>query len=616
MNKSRLLLIFAAMALLLPSLSNGLANNAFFNIEDLRPGMKGIGKTCFQGDRPEEFQVEVLGVLRGISPGCNAVLARFSGGQIDKTGVFEGMSGSPVFIDGKLLGAVAFTFSFAKEAIGGITPIQEMVNAFETGDPLIPGGRASLKKSMLWRYRLDSSQDPIKSLIFHSDDSKPQQTISVLGGHALMPIATPLSLSGLDGRTVKAFAPQFKTMGMSLLQGAGRSAAPTSIKSTNGADNSPLEPGSNIVVSLVRGDLDLSAGGTVTYVDGSKVYAFGHNMFQLGFTELPMHKARAITVFPSLESSFKILEMGELAGAIRQDRGTGIYGVIGENPQMVPLVINLMNSRGGKKTFKYELARDALLTPILVNLAVYNTIIASERAQGYVTLTVKGKIDIRDEQPVEINSRFSSDSSAPNSASLSVAVPVNYIMAPGYKNLDLEKIELEISSQEIDQTAILDSIRSSRAEIRAGETLDLEVSYKKANGDLLQDTYPVKIPENITPGPLNLLVADGNALMSLDEEEEGDLLVPRDLSQLVRFINNIRKNDHLYIRIYRQESGLAVKGEGLPGLPPSILSILKSERKSGALAPINTSTFMEYELPFTDYMASGAKVLRVTVKPR
>jgi hypothetical protein len=609
MNKGWPWLMFAALALLMPSLLMGLAKDSFFNIEDLRPGMKGVGKTCFQGDKPEEFQVEILGVMHGINPGLNAVLARLSGGQLDKTGVFEGMSGSPVFIDGKLLGAVAFSFSFAKEAIGGITPIHEMIDAFEKEDDIYAGAGAILKKSMFWKYRLASSQDPAKSLLFHSDEIKPQQVISALGGHALIPIATPLSLSGLDGRTLKAFAPQFRTLGMSLFQGAGR------VQNAKESDHSPLEPGSNIVVTLVEGDLDLSAGGTVTYVDGNKLYAFGHNMLQLGFTELPMHKARAITVFPSLESSFKILETGDLAGAIRQDRGVGVYGIIGEKPRMVPLKINLTNSRGVKKTFKYELARDSFLTPLLVNLTVYNTIVSSERAQGYVTIKVAGKINIRNEQPVEINSRFSSDSSAPDSASLSVAVPVNYIMAAGYKNLDIEQIDLEISAQESDQSAILDSIRSNRTEIKAGEILNLEISYKKANGETLQDTYPVKIPENITPGPLNLMVADGTALMSLDEEEEGDPLVPRDLTQLIRFINNIRKNDRLYVRIYRQEPGVAVKGEGLPGLPPSMLSILRSERKSGALIPINTSAFMEYELPFTDYMAAGMKVLKVAVKP-
>jgi hypothetical protein len=607
MNKRWHWTITAALILMIPICLMGLAKTEFFRLEDLRPGMKGVGKTCYQGDKPEEFQAEILGVLHGVNPGSNAVLAKLSGNMLDKTGVFEGMSGSPVFIDGKLVGAIAFSFSFAKEPIAGITPIQEMIAAFEGADSSA-APRPALKKSTLWNYRIAQPQNP--------DFSRPQQTVSIFGGHALIPIATPLSLAGLDARTIQMFAPQFKALGMSFLQGVGRASVPSAAKSAKEPENAPLEPGSNIVVSLIRGDLDVSAGGTVTYVNENKLYAFGHDMFQLGFTELPMHKAKSILVFPSLESSFKILETGDLAGTIRQDRGTGIYGVIGDMPRMVPLNIQLAGSRGINKEFKYELARDSFLTPLLVNMAIYNTIISSERAQGVVTLKVTGKIKIRNEQPIEINSRFSSDARAANSAALAVAAPVNYLMAAGYKNLDVEKIDLEISAQESDRSAVLDSIRLSRSEAKAGETLDLEISYTKANGEVLHDSYPLKIPENITPGVLNLMVADGTELMSLDEREEGDfLLVPKDLGQLVRLINSIRKNDHLYLRLYRQAPGLAVKGEGLPGLPPSKLSIIRSERKSGAMIPFDTSTLLEYELPATEYMASGLKKIQLTIKP-
>jgi hypothetical protein len=404
-------------------------------------------------------------------------------------------------------------------------------------------------------------------------------------------------------------------MGMSVLQGSGGVRAAQAGTGASSADSAPLEPGSNIVIPLVRGDLEISAGGTVTHVDGNRVYAFGHSMLQLGYTEMPMHKGRAILVVPSLESSFKILEIGEQVGTLRQDRGSGIYGVLGEMPRMVPLQINLMTSRGAKKEYKFDVVRDSFLTPLLVNSVIYNTIIASERAQGSVSLAVKGKITVRNEQPVEVANRFSSETGAPNDAALSVAIPVNYLMAAGYSNLDLQKIDLDISILESDRTALLDSIRFDRTEVRAGESLDLEISYRKANGELIQDAYPIKIPANASPGALTLLVADGATLMALDEKEEGDILIPRDLSQLIKLLNNLRKNDHLYARFFRQEPGAVMKGEGLPGLPPSILAILKSERKVGALTSINTSTLMEFEIPDTEYVVSGAKALKLTVKP-
>ena len=608
MAKRSFWLVFAALALGAPSLWTVFARMEFFKIEDLQPGMKGIGKTCYQGTRLEEFQVEILGVLKGVTPGANAVLARFSGGLLDKTGIFEGMSGSPVFVDGKLLGAVAYSYPFAKEAIGGITPITQMVDAFS--QTIAPPVKGVLSESRLWNYRLPlpaSLKRPAELPILASDTAQ-QPILAAFGGHSLIPIATPVSMGGFRSETLKLFAPQFRAMGLSLLQGAGS-------KGAGEHDNPALEPGSNIVVSLVRGDLDVSAGGTVTYVDGNQVYAFGHDMLELGFTELPMHKARAITVFPSLQSSFKILETGEMAGTIRQDRGMGIYGIAGEHPRMVPLAIHLTTSRGVKRDLKYELARDSFLTPLLVNLTVYNTIISSERALGFVTVGLKGKITIKDEQAVEVDNRFSSESNAPSSASLSIAVPVNYLMTAGYRNLDLQSIDLEISTQEKDQAAMLDSIRLVRTEVKAGESLEVEISCEKANGDVIQKTYPVKIPENASPGPLTMLVADGATLMALDEKEEGGDIIPRDLTQLIKFINNLRKNDRLYVRFFRQEPGAVVKGEGLPGLPPSILSLLKSERRAGAISPIQTSTLMEYELPAAEYMVTGSKTLKLTVKP-
>ena len=589
------------------------AKTEFFRIEDLQPGMKGIGRTCYQGSKPEEFQVEVLGVLRGVNPGASVVLAKFSGPALEKTGIFEGMSGSPVYVDGKLLGAVAYSFSFTKEAIGGITPITEMVAAFSK--PIAPSSSikiaetrsATLGSTLQWNRGLphEVKMDPVNT-----------QTLSAeFRRHSLIPIATPLSMGGFHRQTLDLFAPKFRAMGMSILQGAGGIGNPPKDAGVQTSDSVPLEPGSNIVIPLVRGDLEISAGGTVTYVDGDQLYAFGHSMLQLGYTELPIHKGRAILVVPSMESSFKILEIGEQVGTIRQDRGSGIYGVLGEKPRMVPLQVNLTTSRGVKREYKYDVVRDSFLTPLLVNAVVYNSIISSERAQGAVALDVKGKITVRNEQPVEVASRFSSESNAPSSAALSIAVPVNYLMAAGYSNLDLQKIDLDISVQENDRTAMLDSIRFDRTDVRAGESLSLEISYRKANGELIQDNYPIKIPANASPGALTFLVADGATLMALDEKEEGEILIPRDLSQLIKLINSLRRNDRLYARFFRQEPGAVVKGEGLPGLPPSIMSILKSERKVGAITTIYTSTLMEYEMPGTEYLVSGAKALKLTVKP-
>ena len=302
MRKSWVRLIMASLVLGFNVFSGAEIRDDFFRVEDLRPGMKGIGKTCFQGSTPEDFDVEILGVMRGVNPGADAVLARFSGGGLEKTGIFTGMSGSPVFIDGKLLGAVAFSYPFVTEAIGGITPIGQMIAAVEESEAF-PSGNI-YKKSRLWDYKLPLPASGIKTA--EIPDIVSRRELLSGGGYRLTPISIPVSLGGFDSRAIKTFAPMFSGAGMTFLEGAAAAGAISDASTDAGA--LPFYPGGNIAVSLVQGDLDVSAGGTVTWVDGDRLYAFGHELMSMGFTELPMRRASAITVIPNLESSFKVIE--------------------------------------------------------------------------------------------------------------------------------------------------------------------------------------------------------------------------------------------------------------------------------------------------------------------
>lgn len=595
------------------------AQNNFFRLEDVRPGMKGIGRTCYQGSKPEEFQVEVLGVMRHMSPGGDAVLVRISGGPLAQTGVFEGMSGSPVYIDGKLLGAIAFSFPFAKEPIGGITPIEQMVDGFAEVPDAGPGGLRIIKKSMLWKHLLPqpAGLDAAPWPALTAQDVNLQPALAPFAGHALMPIGTPLSLGGFSPETLRTYAPQFRAFGMSILQGGGGASSGMQGRPapSSPADSAPVEPGSNLVIPLVTGDFDVSAGGTVTYLDGKKLYAFGHPLFNLGFSQLPMYKGKAITVFPSLQSSFKILEMTDAIGTLRQDRSMGIYGVVGEPTTMIPMRIRMTTGRGIRKTWNYSVVQDRFLTPLLLNLTIFESVNSTERAMGVSTIRVKGKISLKGEKPIEIENRYSSEGSSSANAAISIAAPVYFLLASGFRDLQFEDIDLEISSVEEDRSATLDSIRVDRSEVRAGESFNLDVFYQKANGDVLHESYPVTIPPSITPGPISILVADGTAVMQTDAREQGEDLIPRDLTQLIKFMNNLRRNDRLYLRLFRREAGAVVHGEGLPGLPPSILSILRSERTSGSMSQIQTLPLLEYEFPPGDYVVSGAKVLNLIIRP-
>ncbi|MDR1727951.1 MAG: hypothetical protein LBT74_08560 [Acidobacteriota bacterium] len=630
MKKPRFLLLLALLALAAPTGAGGDAAGAdagFFRVEDLRPGMKGVGKTCFQGGEPEEFEVEILGVLRGFSPGADAVLARFGGEKLKKVGVFSGMSGSPVFIDGKLLGAVAFSYSYSTEAVGGITPIAQMVAAAAEPEAF-PSG-AIYKKSR-WGRPL-----PLRSSGGGRDGAQALPSFPALlpsgapgardagVAKALLPISTPVNLGGFDPRTVDAFAPVLRQAGMTPVKGSGAGAqtppASSGAPSGEGADRqgeAPFRPGDNIAVTLVEGDLDVSAGGTVTWVDGDRLYAFGHELLSLGFTELPMRKASAITVVPNLESSFKMLAVGETAGVIRQDRGAGVFGVMGERPRLTPLRVRLKNSRGMERAFSYDVARDALLTPVLVNLVLYNTIVSSERGQGALTVHVRGRIQVKGQPDVALDNKFSSDGDAAEAASLSVALPVNYLVAPGYEGLEIEGIDLDVTSVEKNLSASLESARLDRTEVRAGETVELTVTCAHADGTVARQSHPVKIPETVPSGDLSLLVADGATLTLLDDFESGGGDAPRDLGQLIRRMNEARKGDRLYVRLFRREAGAVLGGEGLPGLPPTILSILDSARETGSVGSLGSVALAEYELPPTEALPTGLVAMELAVKSK
>ena len=359
-----------------------------FPLSDIKPGMKAVGRTVFQGNKIEEFQAEILGVLKNISPRQSVILARLSGGSLEQSGVAAGMSGSPVYIDGKLVGAVALGFQFSKEPIAGITPIEDMLNAFEQ-DPTAPQPGPSRGE---WRFE-PGSQDAGGPRVIQAsapdflppviDRSKP---VFWQGGQAsLIPVATPLVLSGFTAQAVDQFAGPLRSMGLVPLQGgSGGSNDDTSM-----GDISRLQPGGMISVQLVRGDMGASADGTVTLVDNGRVYAFGHPFMSAGPTQMPFSESNVITVLSDYATSMKITTPGKLLGVIGQDRSTGVYGVLGRRARTIPVEIALQSSRGSDRNYHFEVVNDRFLLPFLINFTAFSAIGSTERLIGDSTLRVE-----------------------------------------------------------------------------------------------------------------------------------------------------------------------------------------------------------------------------------
>ena len=582
-----------------------------FPLEDLRPGMKGTAKTVFSGSGTEEFGVEILGILPGFpGPRQSAIIARLSGANVEKTGVFAGMSGSPVYIDGKIVGAIAFSFPFSKEPIAGITPIKQMVELFNKGSEGVkPKEPRVVSFSQLagtdWKPNLPKPAVSPVSLLAPVSMGSP---LMPLIGQQMTPIATPLVFSGISQESLSAYASQLVASGLLPVSGAGGSAPITPLAEVNG---NTFPPGSSISVQLVRGDYSLAAAGTVTMRDGDRIYAFGHPFLSLGASDMPMSESSVVTVIPNVNNSFKLAIPGRMVGAISQDRASGIYGLLRQAPKMIPVKVNLHTSRDKTETYSYELANDSFLTPLLLNITLFNTITSSERALGDSTISVKGEIKIKGQEPIQIDRRFSANNS-PIMAAGSIAAPVSSLLASGFDDVQLDGITLDISSTETKYAGTLERITLDRTEVRRGEKIEVQAYVRTESGKQFVQRIPVQVPDDATPGQLLVFVGDGGALQ---EGSAARAFVPQDLTQLVRAINKVKKSDRLYVKLFRITPGAVIGTSELPNLPPSVVATLNSDRNSGGYTPTVLSPVFETELPPAEFVVSGQQLIALEIVP-
>lgn len=593
-----------------PGNPGGAADTVLFPLQQIQPGMKGIARTVFSGSEPQEFNLEILGVLAGFTgPRQSTIIAKLTGANVDRTGVFAGMSGSPVFIDNKLVGAIAYSFPFSKEPICGITPIQQMIDIFEQGKqkPSATEARAISFKSLAsvdWKPSFPKPAVSSSSLI------APVATNSALApllGQQIQPIATPVVFSGIRQETLSLFASQLTESGLFPVSGVGGAAAITPLEPY---DAQTLLPGTSVSVELARGDYSIAAAGTVTYRDGERIYAFGHPFLSLGGADMPMSESSVVTVIPNAYNSFKLAVPGHMVGSISQDRATGVYGQLGHSARMIPVKLNLHTSRNQVEQFSYEIVSDEFLTPLLLNMTVFNSIAARERSVGEATITVDGSINIDGQSAIGIQRRFSSTNAALMAAG-AIATPAAVLLGSGFDNVNIKGITLDITSSEQKNAATLERISLDRTEVARGENVELQVYVRTDSGRQFVERIPVQIPADAPSGQLMIMIGDGT---TLQETSAAKVFVPRELGQLVEAINKTKKNDRLYLKLLRPAAGVVIGSNELPNLPPSMVATLNNERTSGGYTSLSLSPVYERELPPAEFVISGQQVISVTVK--
>ncbi len=582
-----------------------------FPVDELKAGMVGIGRTVFQGDRLEEFKVHILGVLRNvIGTRRNLILAKLEGGPLADTGVIAGMSGSPVYIDGRLVGAVSYSLGqFSKEPIAGITPIDEMIQDasapvtrrqaayVDLKMPLTAEGmRASLRQAFSWVRPF--AENPADVQVFGAG-------VDAGIGTMLRPIATPLTIGGFDASVIDPLASAFREQGfLPMMAGAGG-------QDTAARSQQPLRPGDPIGVALVTGDLEFGATGTVTEVDGNRVYAFGHPFYGLGPTQFPITRAYVHTILPSLFSSSKLASTGEIIGTMQQDRATAIAGTLGPGPALIPIKLKLTSDRGTMKTFNMSIVNDQLFTPLLAYVSILNTLSSYERQNGAASYIVRGSASVKKYGKVDFEDLFTGDQPSIGAATYVVG-PINFLLRNAFEDVAIEGLNLEIEASEQSKSATLERVWIDGNRPKPGSTVTLKALMRTYRGEEITRSVPVEIPANAR-GSVSIMVTDGSRLSQLEARDlQLQPLQTRDLPQMIRVLNQARKNNRLYVRLVSPDAGAVVKGEALSSLPPSVLAVMESDRNGGSFKPLGAALLGQWEIA-TDHAVSGSRTLTLSL---
>ncbi|MFC2165215.1 SpoIVB peptidase S55 domain-containing protein [Acidobacteriota bacterium] len=547
------------------------AQEMILPVDEIKAGMKGKGRSVFLGDKIEEFDVEILGVMRNVRPKKDMIVVRVKGEAAERAGVIQGMSGSPIYVNGKLIGALSYMLArFSKEPIAGVTPIGEMLSL-----PKRESSKATFSARIpVVKHMTLSDLFEVYSTHYFRDSSL------VAEGKTFSPIGIPLVFSGFTSDILKKAEPFFSKLGFSPMNAifSGQTEEKISLPDLN------LEGGDSVGAQIVTGDLNMSSVGTVTYVDGNKVYAFGHPMYNLGAVEYTMTKAEVMGIMPSLEVSFKLTSKEVPIGRFTQDRTPGVYGEIGQLPRMIPLNIVLQNDSGEKEEYRVKLTEDKIFTPLLANMVVSTLITGEERSISDLSLELKGDIYLENGKSVHLEDLFSGnfDSSVSSLSSLVTSV-VYFLTSNEFRDLAIHRIDLNINSSEELKYSFLEKVWLDKYDVSPGEIIRIKVFTRNFRGEVSEIEGGIPVPQLPSGSEFYLIVADAGSLQRIEANQyKSQAFIPRNLEQLLRILSSFRKNNRIYFKILASKPGLFLKGEEMPNLPLTMKSMFSSPRAASS----------------------------------
>jgi len=561
-------------------------------VDDLRPGMKGTAYTVFQGTQPEPMGVEVLGVLRNmLGPRSDLILVRLHGDKPEYTGVVAGMSGSPVYIDGKIVGAISYRIgSFSKEPIAGVTPIGQMLEINE------------LDQSTSGPDSMTATKPPLVN-----KTSGPGTDSGALQSYAqiLQPIDSPFVFGGFSEAAVKQFAPQLSAAGVAPVMGVGGS--------SNAKQPEALLPGSAVSAVLVRGDMDVAATCTVTYMDKDHLLACGHPLTQFGMVDMPMTKANVVATLASPLNAFKIVNTTEPVGSFVQDRHTGILGRFDREPKMIPVTVSI-HGASGPREFHYEVLNNAKLTPLMMMTTVFNALMGMNQYGEETTYRMNGRIHVNGYPDVKLNNMFSPVDNAPTALAVSTALGehFNRIYDNPYQAPTISGVALEFDLERDRHSAVLENARTDVTEARPGDEITIEAVLRPYRGDRIVRRIPVRVPTSVPKGTLRIMVSDAD---TLDRARHVSPAAGRrlDLNSTIELLNKEHVNDHLYVSLLEANPQATVEDKVMPAVPLSVMNVMEGMRATQEMVVYSESAVNESSTP-VGYVVSGSQVISLTIK--
>ena len=594
---------------------------AIIPLDQIKPGMTGQAYTIFAGDQIEKFDLDVIGILPNLlGPKQSVILVQLRGEKVEHTGVVAGMSGSPVYIDGKLAGALSLKFGiFNKEPLAGVTPIEDMlglpsgdepgskaadgsVNRAANGAASGPFSTSSAMSSSTSRVETASIAHPLTGEAPHySVPAQWQQAANLPASAYLEPIASPLVFSGFAPATIRQYSSEFSSYGM--VAAAGGTAPPE-------PDDAKIVPGDMVGMVLVGGDLSMNAACTVTAIVDDRVYACGHPLFGLGASHMPLARGRVLTTMASDYESTKIVNMGGEIGTLTQDRLTAVMGRLGSTPPMIPVNLSVVTP-GGEKQYRIQMISDPKLTPILVGIVAFNGLTQNTTYGEGTTLRLSGSINIAGHASVAIENMYApTDVFIPDGTAVASTVQQLFsrIFSNPYETPKIDSVSLRVESLPDRRVAAIENAWSEVSEADPGQNLTIKVMLRPYRGDPVTRDVPITMPAQAMRGSIvRVQVSDSESLNRIPNlfAAQGRL---GGLEQLIGLLNRERHNNQLYVTLFKPTPTLLVQDKELPDAPLSEINVLDQRRLPGNSALLRESAAGEWSLPMDEVIAGSASV--------